>query len=588
MPEPLECEGHHAGQDLEGGNLACQSRGSGARGPLRTVSLWACILWCAGGLIAPSSYGGPTPASSGLLGEERVYQVQIELRPEERARLLRDSRRYVPANLSIDGVNYGQVGLHLKGKGSFRNLDEKPSFTVNLAKFKRDQRFRGLRKIHLNNSVEDGSFLREWIGSELFRAAGVPAPEVGHAMVRLGDRQLGLYVVKEGFASEFLSRNFARSDGQLYELADGGSVPGGSSTEGTPFQRMIVAAQEPDLERRWQRLRETVDVDRFLSFMAMEVVACHWDGYSLARNNFRVYHDPGTDRMVFLPTGMDQLFANPMLTWRPHMAGTVARGFLEIPEGRELYRARVESIVAEDLRPERLGVQIERRVSLLSSALSASGAGDLREEAGKLIMQIAERREHLKSELMQPDPKLLVVPPEGALLTNWHPSDCPAQGIMDEDQSPDGRPSWHIVAGPTTSASWRSTVRLLAGQYRLRAWARVRDTKPLPFGKHHGARLRIAGMDRESACLLGTGGWECLQVSFAVPAPDSEVELICELRASGGECWFVRNPLLLRQTDDSLRRGNLENSSERAKPTVDGINSASNSGNVVEPQKHAE
>ena len=30
--------------------------------------------------------------------------------------------------------------------------------------------------------------------------------------------------------------------------------------------------------------------DRFLSFLATEVMLCHWDGYALNRNNFRVYH----------------------------------------------------------------------------------------------------------------------------------------------------------------------------------------------------------------------------------------------------------------------------------------------------------
>ena len=33
-----------------------------------------------------------------------------------------------------------------------------------------------------------------------------------------------------------------------------------------------------------------------------------WDGYVMNRNNYRVYHDLDTGKMVFFPHGMDQMF----------------------------------------------------------------------------------------------------------------------------------------------------------------------------------------------------------------------------------------------------------------------------------------
>lgn len=50
------------------------------------------------------------------------------------------------------------------------------------------------------------------------------------------------------------------------------------------LKALANASREPDLKRRWVRLQTTLDVERFASFMAMEVLICHHDGYSLQRS----------------------------------------------------------------------------------------------------------------------------------------------------------------------------------------------------------------------------------------------------------------------------------------------------------------
>ena len=74
--------------------------------------------------------------------------------------------------------------------------------------------------------------------------------------------------------------------------------------------------------------------------MAMEVIAGHRDGYCLARNNFRIYRDSGTGKILFFPHGMDQLFGIANNLIEPKMSGFVARGLLETPQGRQAYRER--------------------------------------------------------------------------------------------------------------------------------------------------------------------------------------------------------------------------------------------------------
>ena len=57
------------------------------------------------------------------------------------------------------------------------------------------------------------------------------------------------------------------------------------------LEALADAALETDVAKRWPRLEQALDVDRFVDFMAMEVMVGHRDGYCLARNNYRVYHD---------------------------------------------------------------------------------------------------------------------------------------------------------------------------------------------------------------------------------------------------------------------------------------------------------
>src|SRR5213076_217273 len=133
----------------------------------------------------------------------------------------------VSAKIIVDSKSYTDIALHLKGSsGSFQPLDQKPGFTLDFSENNPAQTLAGLRKIHLNNSVEDPSYLNEQIGSELFRAAGVPVPRVSHALVEMNGRPLGLYVLKEGLTEDFLSFYFRRGDGNLYEPERGNDVDG--------------------------------------------------------------------------------------------------------------------------------------------------------------------------------------------------------------------------------------------------------------------------------------------------------------------------------------------------------------------------
>lgn len=186
---------------------------------LRPAWPWALGLWLFYCFAAPAQVKAATKdLSEQLFAEGRICRIEIEMAPANLTSLRSDPRTYVSAMIKADGQTYPDVAIRLKGgAGSFRGVDEKPSLTVNMDKFVAGQRFHGLDKFHLNNSIQDPTYMTELICGELFLAANVPAARTAHARVSLNGRDLGLYVLKEGFDKTFLKRHFKSSKGNLYD-----------------------------------------------------------------------------------------------------------------------------------------------------------------------------------------------------------------------------------------------------------------------------------------------------------------------------------------------------------------------------------
>lgn len=508
--------------------------------PFHACALAGVLMWSVSALFAQDP-------SVEIFTNGMVVRISLNIPDEGVAELRITPREYVKASLR-EGTNAWQgVGVHLRGAlGSFRGIDGKPGFTVNFEKFVSGQRFHGLRKMYLNNSVEDPTYLNELVGNQLFRAAGLPATLVTHAVVELNGKPLGLYVLKEGFAEEFLARHFQHPEGNLYDIGPGHDVDepltkdlGKGPEDGSDLDAVANAAQEPDPVRRWQQLERTVDLNRFISFMAMEILLGHRDGYCLARNNFRVYQDVDSSRMVFLPHGMDQLFGNAKAMVEPRMNGLVARSLMEIPEGRRAYRKRCALLLTNVFRIKEIEQTIDEAVLRIRPVLRPELAAALQTEALALKGRIASRRTELEKQLAIPPLELLRFEGGAARLDGWQPFDVPARGSMAQTNTADGKRTLMIRAGPVTSASWRTKVLLPRGQYRFEGSVRTAAVEPLGFGKNHGATLRVMQVSAvRPPPLLGTQSWKTLQVLFEITEREQELELVCDLRGRAGTAWF--------------------------------------------------
>lgn len=491
----------------------------------------------------------------------RIPQLKIILAQEDMQRLRQDPRRYVVGTLVEDGkTTYKKVSVKIKGAaGSFRHLDDRPALTLNMNKEKKNQRFHDLDKFHLNNSVQDESYLSELLCSQLCLEAGLPTARTTHARVWINDRDLGVYVLKEGYDKTFLARNFGDGSGNLY---DGGFLrdidqdlekdEGENPDDRTDLKALLAACREGDANKRWQLLGERLDIDAFLNFMALELMMCHWDGYIQNRNNYRIYFHPQSKRAIFLPHGMDQMFGDPNTPVLQHPGPIVPNAVMHNLEWKAKYRERVKQLLPL-FAPAKLNAKIDAahaRLRPVFASIHEDRARHFDARVQELKGRVAQRAQIIRQQLRNgpPEPLLFGKDRSVVLAEDWYPGSNNGDSKVEEVEV-DGKSLLAIQTGPSnrTTASWRRKALLVQGTYRLEAHGRVTGVTAADDGTGTGLGLRLSGGKRQNQ-LVGTTQWQPLVFEFEIPEPQREVELVAELRATAGKAWFDLSSVRLVKT----------------------------------------
>ncbi|HEY1064550.1 MAG TPA: CotH kinase family protein [Pirellulales bacterium] len=493
--------------------------------------------------------------SDRFFGEIKIPELRIWIEPRQMDRLSAAPREYALATMTENnGAIYGSVGVKLKGAaGSYRNWDDRPALTLNMKKFNKYGAFHGLRKFHLNNSVQDGTYLNEFASSELFRKAGIPAPRVSFARVWLNDRDVGFYVLKEGFDELFVKRYFPDAKGNLYEgpfcadidaplEKDSGKGPDDRSD----LKAVMAAVDLGDPVARRRETLKVVDVEEFALFMAMERLTCHWDGYCQNRNNYRIYFNQG--RASFLPHGMDQMFGNTSQGLLDGSGSRVARVMTEDPEFKAiLFRqaaAASSTLSPPDWLLARIDLAHQQMRPVLEKMSPGRGEQNGRDAAG-LKQRLVERgeflRKHIAAERANMPPEF---DPSGETrIPEWF-SQTANGAVAADEPVVDGRPTYHLkITGDSGVASWRGRMLLGRGVYTLSAdlWA---NNVVATDDNLSGIGVGLSGAPRTQR-LSGTFGRQTVSHEFSVSEDRKQAEFVLELRAKSGEVWFDAGSLKL-------------------------------------------
>jgi spore coat protein H len=306
-----------------------------------------------------------------------VPVVKVSIDKEHLRALMQDPRKYERAQtIQIGDKTFTEVGIHMKGAaGSFRGWNDKPGLTLNFNKFKEGQDFLGLDKIHLNNAVQDGSMMHELLVYEMALAMGIPACRCTHVLVELNGKKVGLYVFKEGFDKPWLERHFKDKKGNLY---DGGfltdlngelKLSSGTDVQRKDLKAIVKACSEGDKNKRYEAVSKLVDVDKFCTNAAIQIIGGDWDGYIRKPNNYRIYF-PTEGKAVFIPHGMDQMWQNPGEGLWHGWGGIVARAILDHPEGKKKTVENLKVLMEKHFTVEKIHKRIDELAPRAKEALT--------------------------------------------------------------------------------------------------------------------------------------------------------------------------------------------------------------------------
>jgi spore coat protein H len=272
-------------------------------------------------------------ASDAFFRDAAVRTLQIEVPAASLSALKQGQRDYVRATVREGSMTWRDVGIRLKGHGSFQPIDRKPNLALKFNEFVSGQEFHGLSKVMLNNCAQDPSFLREVLATQLFHDAGVPTARVTHERVQLNGRELGFYVLAEGVNKNMLKREFGHAGGNLYEgetkdIDQHLDQENGDDTTQKDLQALAAATRQP-ATKRMQALRSLLDVEQFATFLAMEMLTASVDGYTFTKNNYRIYNQPKTGRLLFLPHGLESTLGSA--GFQPPQGSLLVKTLWELP-----------------------------------------------------------------------------------------------------------------------------------------------------------------------------------------------------------------------------------------------------------------
>jgi len=229
-------------------------------------------------------------------------------------------------------VTLTNVGVRLKGQAS--RGDSKYPMKVKFDAFVPKQLFLGLKRMTLNNMVQDPSFIHEATAYKLYREAGVPAPRTGFAKVKVEGASMGLYLNIESVDKVFAARWYPSTAhiyagpyncditpyNSCYEATTGDTNRGDLNNAGNAHN---LHGQE-----WWNSINNYADMSRIIKLMAADVFMSNWDGYTDAVQNNHFSHFDANGKLTIIPWGLDQTFtADPWAELKWDGSGPIYRGW---------------------------------------------------------------------------------------------------------------------------------------------------------------------------------------------------------------------------------------------------------------------
>lgn len=261
---------------------------------------------------------------------DKIHEVKIELSASDWKKLKgqqpnpatfmggdgsESNYTYFEGTIWINGQETSKVGI--RKKGFFGSNDStRPSLKIKFDEYKKQEPLPGVELLTLNNNKQDQSLMSQFLAYQIFRKAGVHAPQSNFVRLTVNDKYLGVYSNVESVRKPFLKREFGNSSGALYEAALADFHPIGhrnieaknkAAEDRSKLEELSALLAKPG-DLPLDQVEAIIDLDYFIRYWVVEDLLGFWDGYAANQNNFYLYFDNKNGKGYFVPWGADWVF----------------------------------------------------------------------------------------------------------------------------------------------------------------------------------------------------------------------------------------------------------------------------------------
>lgn len=250
-------------------------------------------------------------------------------------------REYLEATVEYDNPmtgeteRYERVGVRYRGHSALTE-GQRWGFKLSFDEFVPGVEFHDVDNLNLLGTEGDFSLMRERIAQKVMRDAGVPAPRVGHAQVTINGEFQGVFpLAEEPDDDAYLDNHFDDDSGGLYkaegycggtaDFADHGDdaddyneryEPKAGTTDEMVMADIVplIRCAEGNDAQLVQCLPTHINIDEWLTEIAVDMVLPDVDGLAGTGQNFMLYDDPTTGTFVVYPWDKDQAFSTSAAT----------------------------------------------------------------------------------------------------------------------------------------------------------------------------------------------------------------------------------------------------------------------------------
>eukprot|EP01080_Neovahlkampfia_damariscottae_P002025 gene2025-1532_t len=264
-----------------------------------------------------------------LFNLSSISIFRVQMKNSHYLRMINPTRaftnKWVPMNLTFSNGNkiikMDNSKIRIKGN-SGRFLLVK-NFKMNFA----NNDFFGIKKVSLKNSGENGFGTRYVIPFDMHRSFKIPSQRSTFAMLYIKDVKFSLYWIGEEVDQDFISARYNEDYGSLYQgrmvsasLAYKGDDPqiykdltaermgfrvpvyDQISVNSTNYLDLLDLIKKINSSRNFEsEITKVLDVERFLTYLAIEACTCTTDSYSFGYHNYYIYKNPETGKFEFIP-----------------------------------------------------------------------------------------------------------------------------------------------------------------------------------------------------------------------------------------------------------------------------------------------